>query len=68
MGSKLHVCSSGEGGADGKDLPVCVALPIIVGVWSMVVVLWQLLQYFGCDILKLTVFSNVDLKEISNSM
>ena len=49
-------------------LYICVDLPIIVGVWSMVVVLWQLLQYFGCDILKLTVLSNVDLKEISNSM
>ena len=23
MDGKLHVCSSGEGGTDGKDLPVC---------------------------------------------
>ena len=28
------VCSSGEGGTDGKDLNVCVAPPMIVGVWS----------------------------------
>ena len=24
MDGKLHVCSSGEGGTDGKDLPVCM--------------------------------------------
>ena len=30
MDGKL--CSSGEGGTDGKDLHVCVALPMIVGV------------------------------------
>ena len=38
------LCSSGEGGTDGKDLPVCnvsLAPPMIVGAWSMAVVLWQ---------------------------
>ena len=25
---------------------VCVALPMIVGAWSMAVVLWQLLEYY----------------------
>lgn len=38
MDNKL--CSSGEGGKHGKDLPVCVALPWIVGSWSMAIVLW----------------------------
>ena len=41
--------SSGERETDGKDLPVCtcvcVAPPMIVGVWWMAVVLWQLLQF-----------------------
>ena len=32
MVSYLHICSSGEGETDGKD---GVALPMIVGVWSM---------------------------------
>ena len=40
------LCSSGEGGTDGKDLPVCVALPMIVGVWSMAVMLWQPYEYY----------------------
>ena len=45
MDGKL--CSSGEGGTDGKDLQhVCVAPPMIVGVWSMAVMLWQLLEYY----------------------
>ena len=35
------MCSSGEGGTDGKDL-LSVAPPMIVGV---AVVLWQLLEY-----------------------
>ena len=34
------LCSSGEGGRDGKDLPICVAPPMIVGAWWMVVMLW----------------------------
>ena len=42
MDGKL--CSSGEGGTDGKELSVCacvcVALPMIVGAWSMAVMLW----------------------------
>ena len=42
MDGKLS--SSGEGGTDGKDLPVCacvcVAPPMIVGAWSMAVMLW----------------------------
>ena len=38
MDGKL--CSSGEGGTDGKDLHVCVAPSMIVGVWSMAVMLW----------------------------
>ena len=49
MGGKL--CSSGEGGTDGKDclyvhVYVCVALPMVVGAWSMAVVLWQLYEYY----------------------
>ena len=44
------LCFSGKGGADGKDLEeqmvrkcvhVCVAPPLIVGVWSMAV------EYYG---------------------
>ena len=38
------LCSSGEGGTDGKDflyVYVCVALPMIVGVWSMAVMLHE---------------------------
>ena len=33
---------SGEGGTDGKDLSVhvCVAPPMIVGAWSMAIMLW----------------------------
>ena len=42
MDGKL--CSSGEAGTDGKDLPVCihvcVALPMILGAWLMAVMLW----------------------------
>ena len=34
---------------DGKDMLVCVALPMIVGARSMVMMLWQLLEYYGCD-------------------
>ena len=38
-----NLCSSGEGGTDGKDclcVHVCVALAMIVGAWSMAVMLW----------------------------
>ena len=38
MDSKL--CSSGEGGIEGKDLPVCVCMSMIVGVQSMAVMLY----------------------------
>ena len=37
------LCSSGEGGRDGRIylcVHVCVAPPMIVGVWSMAVMLW----------------------------
>ena len=40
-------CSSGEGGTDDKDMVnVCVAPPMIVGAWSMAIVLWQLYEYY----------------------
>ena len=43
--TNIKLCSSDEGGTDGKDLSVmntyvCVAPPIIVGEWSMAAVLW----------------------------
>ena len=42
------LCSSGKAGTDGKDIPVCihvcVAPPMIVGAWSMAIVLWKLLE------------------------
>ena len=48
MDSKL--CSTGEGGTDGKDLyvyvHVCGAPPMIVGAWLMAVMLWQLHEYY----------------------
>ena len=33
------LCSSGEGGTDGKYLHVCVAPPMIVGVWLIAIML-----------------------------
>ena len=43
------LCYSGEGGTNvmiSLYIHVCVAPPMIVGVWSMAVVLWQLLEYY----------------------
>ena len=43
-----RLCSSGEGGTDGKMclyVYVCVAPPMIVGARSMAIVLWQLYEY-----------------------
>ena len=37
MDGKL--CSSGEGERDGKDLPVHTCMSMIVGAWSMAVML-----------------------------
>ena len=46
MDGKL-CCVVGEGGTDGKDLLVneCVAPPMIVGMWLIAVLLWQLHGY-----------------------
>ena len=40
------LCSSGEGGMDGKDLPVCICMSMIVDAWLMAVVLWQFHEYY----------------------
>ena len=40
--------SSGVAGTDGLYVCVCVPPPMIVGVWSMAVMLWQLHEYYYC--------------------